>query len=135
MNMNAQRSSAIRDPISTAELERRWRATRAAMGERNLDALVLQSSEDWMGGYTRWFTDTPAINAYPRSVIFPRDGLMTTCEVGILAAPGISTEATASIAASENACRRRASTAPSTIPLAMTPNSWRRNSSGMVIAT
>jgi Xaa-Pro aminopeptidase len=43
----------------------------------------MQSSEDWMGGYTRWFTDTPAINAYPRSVIFPADGLMTTCEVGI----------------------------------------------------
>ena len=81
--MTAQRTSSIRDPISTAELERRWRATRAAMATHNFDALVMQSSEDWMGGYTRWFTDTPAINAYPRSVIFPRDGLMTTCEVGI----------------------------------------------------
>jgi Xaa-Pro aminopeptidase len=76
-------ASAIRSPISSAELERRWGAARAAMKKAGLDALVLQSSEDWMGGYTRWFTDTPATNAYPRSVIFPADGLMTTCEVGI----------------------------------------------------
>jgi Xaa-Pro aminopeptidase len=79
----AEAQSAIRNPISTTELERRWSAARAAMKEAGLDALVLQSSEDWMGGYTRWFTDTPATNAYPRSVIFPADGLMTTCEVGI----------------------------------------------------
>src|SRR5579875_1749540 len=75
--------SAIRNPISTAELERRWTAARAAIKGAGLDAIVLQSSEDWMGGYTRWFTDTPATNAYPRSVIFPADGLMTPCEVGI----------------------------------------------------
>jgi len=79
----AETQSAIRNPISTAELERRWSATQAAMKKAGLEALVLQSSEDWMGGYTRWFTDTPATNAYPRSVIFPADGLMTTCEVGI----------------------------------------------------
>lgn len=75
--------SSLRDAISTRELERRWSLTRARMREAGLDALLLQSSEDWMGGYTRWFTDTPATNAYPRSVIFPADGLMTTCEVGI----------------------------------------------------
>ena len=77
------RQSSIRDAISTAELERRWSAARAAMRRAGLDAIVLQSSEDWMGGYTRWFTDTPATNAYPRSVIFPLDGLMTACEVGV----------------------------------------------------
>ena len=79
----AEPASAIRNPISTAELQRRWGAARAAMKKAGLDAIVMQSSEDWMGGYTRWFTDTPATNAYPRSVIFPADGLMTTCEVGI----------------------------------------------------
>jgi Xaa-Pro aminopeptidase len=75
--------STIRDALSTAELERRWTVARAAIRKAGLDAIVMQSSEDWMGGYTRWFTDTPATNAYPRSVIFPADGLMTTCEVGI----------------------------------------------------
>ena len=79
----ASSASSIRDAISTAELERRWSASRAAMRQAGLDAIVMQSAEDWMGGYTRWFTDTPATNAYPRSVIFPLDGLMTTCEVGI----------------------------------------------------
>lgn len=79
----AEAQSPIRNPISTAELQRRWTAARAAIKGAGLDAIVLQSSEDWMGGYTRWFTDTPATNAYPRSVIFPADGLMTTCEVGI----------------------------------------------------
>jgi Xaa-Pro aminopeptidase len=75
--------SSIRDQISTAELERRWAAARVQLSGAGLDAIVMQSSEDWMGGYTRWFTDTPATNAYPRSVIFPADGLMTTCEVGV----------------------------------------------------
>jgi Xaa-Pro aminopeptidase len=75
--------SSLRDAISTAELQRRWSLARMQMRNAGIDALVLQSSEDWMGGYTRWFTDTPATNAYPRSVIFPAEGLMTTCEVGV----------------------------------------------------
>lgn len=74
--------SRLRDPISTAELERRWAATRAQMKSAGLDALVVQSAEDWMGGYSRWFTDQPATNAYPRSVVFPIEGLMTACDVG-----------------------------------------------------
>ena len=73
--------SSIRDAISSAELARRWGLARAALQQAELDAIVLQSAEDWMGGYTRWFTDTPATNAYPRSVIFPAEGLMTSCEV------------------------------------------------------
>src|ERR1700745_2013476 len=75
--------SSIRDPISTRELERRWHPAHAAMRGLGVESIVLQAAEDWMGGYTRWFTDTPATNAYPRSVIFPLDGLMTTCEVGV----------------------------------------------------
>ena len=75
-------ASRMRDPISTAELQRRWAATRAAMRSAGIDAIVVQSSEDWMGGYSRWFTDQPATNAYPRSVVFPLEGLMTACDVG-----------------------------------------------------
>ena len=75
-------ASRMRDPISTAELQRRWAATRAAMRPAGIDAIVVQSSEDWMGGYSRWFTDQPATNAYPRSVVFPLEGLMTACDVG-----------------------------------------------------
>ncbi|MFM9967401.1 MAG: M24 family metallopeptidase [Burkholderiales bacterium] len=74
--------SRMRDPISTGELQRRWTATRAAMRSAGIDAIVVQSAEDWMGGYSRWFTDQPATNAYPRSVVFPLEGLMTACDVG-----------------------------------------------------
>jgi Xaa-Pro aminopeptidase len=75
--------SRMRDAISTAELERRWAATRAAMKTAGLDAIVVQSKEDWMNGYTRWFIDQPATNAYPKSLVFPLDGLMSSCDVGM----------------------------------------------------
>jgi len=70
------------NPISTGELERRWAAARKAMAERKLDALVMQNNNDWLGGHVRWFTDTPLSNGYPRSVIFPADGLMTVVDMG-----------------------------------------------------
>jgi len=75
-------SSRLRSPISRAELERRWAAAREVMARLELDALVLQNSNDWLGGYVRWFTGAPANNAYPRSVIFPREGGMTVVEQG-----------------------------------------------------
>jgi Xaa-Pro aminopeptidase len=64
-------------PISSAELERRWRAVRTSMAERGIDALIMQATQDWLGGYVKWFTDEPATNGYPISVIFPRHDLMT----------------------------------------------------------
>ena len=69
-------------PISTDELERRWRAVRAAMDDKGIDALVMQATQDWLGGYVKWFTDEPATNGYPISVIFPRDELMTIVSQG-----------------------------------------------------
>jgi len=38
------------NPISTAELERRWTAVRKIMAERKIDALVMQNSNDFCGG-------------------------------------------------------------------------------------
>ncbi len=70
------------NPVSDAELERRWSATRARMRDRGIDALVVSGSQDWMNGNIRWFTGLPANNGYPRSVIFPADALMTLCEQG-----------------------------------------------------
>ena len=67
----------ILHPISTAELERRWAAVRSAMATAGLDALVVQATQDWLGGYLKWFTDEPATNGYPTSVLFPAEGLMT----------------------------------------------------------
>jgi Xaa-Pro aminopeptidase len=70
------------NPISTRELERRWAAARKGMAERDIDALVMQNNNDWLGGYVRWFTDTPLSNGYPRSVIFPASDAMTVVDMG-----------------------------------------------------
>jgi Xaa-Pro aminopeptidase len=68
--------------ISDAELNRRWKAVRAAMRQQSIDALVMQCVDDLLGGYVRWFTDLPATNAYPRTVIFHVDEAMTVIEMG-----------------------------------------------------
>ncbi|MCX7931694.1 MAG: Xaa-Pro peptidase family protein [Rhodovarius sp.] len=69
--------------VSERELARRWSAVRAVMADRGLDALVMQSSNDWLGGYVKWFTDIPAHNGYPRSVVFYADGHpMSVVEMG-----------------------------------------------------
>lgn len=70
-------SERLNTPISTAELERRWQAVRAAMAAAKIDVLLMQNNNDHMGGYVRWFTDMPAVNGYPQTVVFPRDDEMT----------------------------------------------------------
>src|SRR3954453_23154191 len=72
----------ITTAISDRELDRRWQAVRKEMRERRIDALVMQNSSDWLGGYVKWFTDVPAQNDYPRNVIFHRADLMTVVEMG-----------------------------------------------------
>ncbi|WP_370209001.1 M24 family metallopeptidase [Pararhodobacter marinus] len=69
-------------PISDAEMERRWAIARRVMAELGLDALLMQAREDWIGGYVRWFTDVPANNGYPRTVVFFADRPMTVIEMG-----------------------------------------------------
>jgi Xaa-Pro aminopeptidase len=70
------------NPISDVELERRWKAARAVMGERNIDALLMQNCNDHLGGYVRWFTDIPAYNGSPLTVIFSRSEPMTVIHQG-----------------------------------------------------
>jgi Xaa-Pro aminopeptidase len=70
-------SERLNTPISTAELERRWDLVRAAMAEAKIDVLLMQNNNDHMGGYVRYFTDMPATNGYPNTVVFPREDDMT----------------------------------------------------------
>jgi len=70
-------SERLNNPISDAELERRWRAVRAVMEKEKIDVLLMQNNNDHMGGYVRYFTDMPATNGYPNTVVFPRDDQMT----------------------------------------------------------
>jgi Xaa-Pro aminopeptidase len=64
-------------PASTSELERRWSAVRDAMRDTRLDALVVHSHVDGVGGSTRWFADLPSGEGYPLSIVFPLDAPMT----------------------------------------------------------
>jgi Xaa-Pro aminopeptidase len=70
------------NPVSNAELDRRWAAVRKAMAEHGVAALVVQSNNDWLGGYAKWLTDHPATNGYPKSVIFHADDFMTVIDMG-----------------------------------------------------
>lgn len=60
-------------PIFLGELERRWKAVRYVMKERAVDFLLIQNNNDYLGGYIKWFTDMPAVHAYPAAAIFPRE--------------------------------------------------------------
>src|SRR5208282_3923691 len=75
-------SERINAPISTSELERRWAAVRKAMDEQRIDVLLMQNNNDFMGGYVKYFTDVPATNGYPVTVVFPREDRMTVVAMG-----------------------------------------------------
>jgi Xaa-Pro aminopeptidase len=68
--------------VSQDELQRRWKLTRNRMRELGIDALVLQNSSDWVGGYIRWFSNQPATNGYPTSLVFPLEEGMSLIEQG-----------------------------------------------------
>jgi Xaa-Pro aminopeptidase len=74
-----EQDQRICDPVSTAELERRWKAVRAQMSQAGLDALVVEGANNSVGGggYVRWFTGLSAPSSYPHTVIFPAQGPMT----------------------------------------------------------
>jgi len=75
-------SSRILTRISQAELTRRWNAVRRVMRQRGIDAVVMQNTNDWLGGYVKWFTDLPANNGYPRTVVFHANAPMSVVEMG-----------------------------------------------------
>ena len=64
--------------VSTAELERRWKAARQVMRDRKIDFLVMRQDEEYYGGYIRWFSAITARHSYPITVIFPIDDEMAT---------------------------------------------------------
>ena len=75
-------NSRVLNAVSVAELQRRWAAVRLQMKERAVDALVVQNSSDWVGGYIRWFSNQPATNGYLSSLVFPFEGGMSFIEQG-----------------------------------------------------
>jgi Xaa-Pro aminopeptidase len=86
MSTSTAAAQRILTSISDAELERRWTAVRRVMSERQIDAIVMQATNDWLGGYVKWFTDLPAGNGYPRTVVFHAGEPMTVVEMGPMGA-------------------------------------------------
>jgi Xaa-Pro aminopeptidase len=76
------RSTRTLNSVSPEEMHRRWALVRGAMRARRIDALVVQNSSDWVGGYIRWFSNQPATNGYPSSLVFPLEGGMSFIEQG-----------------------------------------------------
>ncbi|UCH22806.1 MAG: hypothetical protein JSU83_06220 [Deltaproteobacteria bacterium] len=73
--------------ISGQELQRRWQSVREAMKDEDVDFLIMQNTKQFLGGYVKWFTDVPAFNGYPTTVVFPREDEMTVMNVGPLMDP------------------------------------------------
>jgi Xaa-Pro aminopeptidase len=76
------RKKELRKPISEHELERRFKEVRKAMEKEKLDCLIMQNNNQFLGGYTRYFTGIPAVNSYTMTVIFPLNTEMTTISHG-----------------------------------------------------
>jgi Xaa-Pro aminopeptidase len=70
-------SERLNAPLPAAELERRWRAIRAAMLEADIDVLLAQNNNDFHGGTVKYLTDLPAVSGAWTSVVFPREAQMT----------------------------------------------------------
>jgi Xaa-Pro aminopeptidase len=67
---------------SDGELERRWKAVRARMEDEKIGVLIARGQDQFLGGYVQWFTDYPARNCYPMTVIFPYVDEMATITSG-----------------------------------------------------
>lgn len=60
-------------PLPLSELERRWTAISAAMEKEGVDCIVMQSTDNVLGGYTRYLTDFP-VYGYQLTVFYHKDG-------------------------------------------------------------
>lgn len=79
--------------VSLSELQRRWRLVRECMREQGIDTLIMQNSSDWIGGYVRWFSNQPATNGYPITIVFPLEEGMSLIEQGPFNGKRVTTEA------------------------------------------
>ena len=62
-------SERLNTPISTAELERRWKAVRSGMAAAKIDVLLMQNNNDHMGGYVKYVTDLPAVSIWDVAIL------------------------------------------------------------------
>jgi Xaa-Pro aminopeptidase len=83
--MNAQPQAGSDRTLSRlkrTELERRWSLVREELKARQIEALVVLSSEDFLAGHVRWLTDRPAYSGNTTVAIFHARDWMTIIEHG-----------------------------------------------------
>jgi Xaa-Pro aminopeptidase len=68
--------------ISTAELERRWEAVTRCMMEQDIAVLLIRATNDYLGGYIKWFSGIPASTGYPVTLLFGQDAGMSYISQG-----------------------------------------------------
>ena len=75
--------------VTGAEQNRRWQAVRKMMQDNKLDFLLFQNHHSLFHGYLKWFTGMSCPDAYPFTVIFPREDEMTVITHGPRPIPGV----------------------------------------------
>jgi len=72
-----RKNNRLRFRMPDGEMQRRWDLVKNMMAEKDLDVIICQNSNLFLGGYVRWFTDVPAENNIQMSVMFYPDQEMT----------------------------------------------------------
>ena len=72
----------MRNPRSKEEMNRRLELTKKMMWENDIDMVLAQNDNKYLGGFVRWLIDIPAVQAYPMTVMFEKDGSLTTITHG-----------------------------------------------------
>ena len=70
---NTIKDSRFAHPSTIGEMERRRAAVMQTLKQNEIDCIILYNYDNFLGGYTRYFTDYPVGN-YPTTVFFHRDG-------------------------------------------------------------
>ena len=82
MNQEEILRAKIRNPRSREEIRRRVDLTLQAMKEEDVDLIIAQNDNKYLGGYVRWFLDIPAVQGYPMTVMLDKEGNMTSITHG-----------------------------------------------------
>ena len=74
--MKLRQVGNIITPTSDKELERRWKAVREKMAEKDIDCILVYANQMKQAGGFRYFIDYPTYDTYGAFAIFPKEGDM-----------------------------------------------------------
>ena len=80
--MKVRQLGNIFTPTSDKEMERRWKAVREKMVEKDIDCILLYANQMKQAGGFRYFIDYPTYDTYGSFAIFPKEGGMAVFRHG-----------------------------------------------------